>query len=295
MKLLSTHKELVELLKRPEYKFEMPERHYIEEYEKCNFAAPFKAMTLFDDMLEETGRVPEPQEYLDRTIQMTKENFYHNSPEGKLYLNKGTKGRGISTNYLQWSDSMEKAVRWRAGRTYRSMLAEYSALLHFKDVFPNSLILAGDLMDFVAGVDITILDRDLNISIQAHITKESPWAEKNISDKLTRTSGRYGYGGRYYPWEREWSDAHIIVAYNENPSPFPTNEIQSSMNVNGNILFKEEFIRDLSAQAVKQTDETFMNNGMVRFDNYLKKYGISKQGARGLIIYEEGKANFVSM
>lgn len=273
--------ELRQLLNGWDYDFEMPDYKYIREFEKCNRWTHPDTLTLWDDILQETGYPPAPKDYLEQAFELTREFWHWDSDAGRI-SSKSYSGGQMQITYIAWTDDIEIAIKNRLARMYRSFMAEYSAQVILVDLFPDSVIMASSELDLVVGVDLAVLNKKHDSSFLVHVTKQTEWTESNIRNKAMKKMWLKDVGGRKHYYQREWNASHVVFGYTEEES-------DSTENINGHLIFRPDYVNDTALEAMAYGEQTYNDNEMVDFNNWLKKNHIKEHGARDMIVFKFGK------
>ena len=88
-------------------------------------------------------------------------------------------------NYLKWTPIVEKGIKQRLLRSYKSFINELHTELMIKELYPTYDIIRNDELDY-SGIDLLVRDRKNNIDHKIHITKNSDYA----IDFLFRKEGK---------------------------------------------------------------------------------------------------------
>lgn len=276
---IMTQSELKELLSTPEYQYKEEPRHYIKEFEQFNKWAPQEVYNLFDSLTEAAGGIPPNHNYyIDTGVQMTKEFWHSKSPKGRI-AKWQMAPNGWTATYLQWSENMEKAIRWRLSRMYQSMLLEYSALTITHEILPEAFLFNSKDIDLVFGVDLVVVLPNRNKIVYIHVVKESSWMWDNLKKKASREVPMYSKHNTKHMWQRSWGNSHLIMAYDF------TDE-EKTEEINGNRIFKEDYFEtNLFNKLIEGNLDTFnQQSEFSTFHNFLKDFKIKEDGISGMLI-----------
>lgn len=219
-----------ELLGQDQYNIIEVEKVKNASFEALNYYG--ETFTVFDDLLKELGRVPSQREYIQEYIWRAKAFFTDEEKvdsNGILWVTFGTTSR-----MFRWNEGLVKAIINRAGRTYQSLLVEYTTAQQLKNIFPNSKVVVSGLVDMAFGSDI-VLEMEGKITY-IHVFSNTYWGHKGFSNKAHRPGRATDIEGKRHCWKREWSVAH-------SPLAFGREEDNMTEIINGNPLFKEEALK----------------------------------------------------
>lgn len=252
---LKNYKEFIDLLNTEEYKAKKYEHVYHQELEQV---FDFGVITLFDDLINELGRVPSKSEYVEAgTIRA--EKFFKNKT---IYLYK------LKRNHdFEWDDKLKKAVQYRLARTYISYLIEKQVMLFAKEHY-DIKIASNQLIDQTFGVDLAIkLDKKL---YYIHITKDTQYSHNLIEEKGNRKCYIMANNKKHY-WTRDWKAGHHKLLYDNIDS-------YKMQSVNGNVIFNEEFLEKYFRDLFKNGEYDLANKNaeIYKFIMFLKKNGIKQ-------------------
>lgn len=278
---MNTIKDFEELISKPEYRFKMPENVYKRKFELCNHWTDPKIFDLWDNLTEKNGRIPTPEEYIEEGFEITRKHWFKRSVVGAYNTIIYTKGKKEAIT-LYWTEDKQKAIRWRLGKMYASFIAEESALISVAEVFPDSLVLTSKELDIVAGIDVAVVDRNRNKSIYIHVAKDNQWTEANIKTKAGKRMWLRDKNGRKQYHQRQWNSAHTVFGYTDYES-------NSTKNINGHLVFRKEYIEQQGLNAMNNSSQTFLNNELVSFDNWLREKYIDEEGVCSMITYKFGE------
>lgn len=269
--------ELTRLLQTEEYRFELPKRHYIKEFEDYNGWTCKRTLNLWENTLDKTGVPPTPNEYIEEGLRLTKKFWFKNSDEGRLAKHTML-SRSWVTTYLTWSEDIEKAVKWRLGRMYTSHMAEYSVLSIIHTDFPTVTLLSSSEIDLVLGVDIVTINNMTKKIAYIHITKDGKYAEAGIKRKGQKIVYLKSKNGKKHYWNRQLTDSHLVLLYDSFKSDKTT-------IVNGHCLFAREFIvKKLASKFEEDIDLSTEENELQKFHAYLVGNKINKGGIKKMIV-----------
>lgn len=220
-----------ELLGQDLYNIVEVEKVRNASFEALNYYG--EIFTVFDDLLKGLGRVPSQREYIQEYIWRAKAFFTDEEKvdsTGGLWIAFGT-----TYHLFRWNEALVKAIINRAGRTYQSLLVEYTTAQQLKNIFPNAKVVISGLVDVAFGSDI-VLEMDGKITY-LHVFSNTYWGHKGFSNKAHRPGKAKDREGKTHCWKREWSVAHTPLA-------FGREEDNMTEIINGNPLFKEEALKE---------------------------------------------------
>lgn len=233
-KQLLSINELEELLSREEYRFESPERCYVKKFEETNKWTDNKVLELFDTIIEETGLPPTPSEYMERAFQLTRDYWFLDSTKGRISNSKYRNGVW-QIEYLHWSEDMVKAIKWRLGRMYQSLMAEYSAVCIVHTLKPKAWLLSSSQLDLALGVDLVVMDKSDNKTVYVHVTKNTGWSFEALRDKGTKTVWLKNINNKKVYWQRRFTDSHVVFVYDVED----TETVEELEEINWNMQLEE--------------------------------------------------------
>ena len=143
----------------------------------------------------------------------------------------------------------------RAYGSYVSNIAEISYVLHLRSMLDEDRyeIVFNDKVDHILGVDIVVLDRYKDKARYIKVTKSSPFAEKKLIEKSTKTVRvKDTLTNFFVVFERRHIDA-IISLYNKD------NE-KTTENINDVLLFQEGYVKRQMSRERKNIDRDYYDS-----------------------------------
>ncbi len=196
---------------------EKQERIYVERYNS------FPVITLFDDLMNEYGEIPEQQFYID---------WYVFKSYEWIAAGKGNfKDKNGKWQKLKWTETVEKVLTDRASRAYYSRMMELYIIAVIKEFLPDINIYSNPILDIYGAVDIMLFNQKKNKVIYAHVLKES----KDSGNQLnTKSQDRRSF---YYinPETKERYDFMIDRDFTTHTS-ITYGKMEESRNLNGYIV-----------------------------------------------------------
>lgn len=196
---------------------EKQERIYVERYNS------FPVITLFDDLMNEYGEIPEQQFYID---------WYVFKSYEWIAAGKGNfKDKNGKWQKLKWTETAEKVLTDRASRAYYSRMMELYIIAVIKEFLPDINIYSNPILDIYGAVDIMLFNQKKNKVIYAHVLKES----KDSGNQLnTKSQDRRKF---YYinPETKERHDFMIDRDFTTHTS-ITYGKMKESRNLNGYIV-----------------------------------------------------------
>ena len=202
---------------------------------------------LFDDFVTALGRPPSQQEYIEAGAGMAKE-FFINQPTQYIYKIK-------SLYTFHWDEKLEKAVKYRLGRTYTSYLLEEQVKSYL--LKRGYTIYHNPLLDLNMGVDLVLQHQDRLYYI--HVAKNSPSSKRMIKEKGSRRSYKKVDNQKIY-YTRNWQAGHSLLLYN-------TNDTDRMQYINGNLLFNERYL-DVYFDKLLQSDDYDVLDGQSELEQF---------------------------
>lgn len=244
-----TIREYEEMLSKKEYKaITYPPHTYDSAFEDLMDYG--NITNLFDDLVDSLGRVPTQTEYVNAGVERSKRYF---TPENGD-INQGVQiivgnYRNQRMHTFYWNEPMlQTAVKKRLSRTYPSLLAEVGLIIYMREVRPDLFIAAHPDIDIILGVDAVAFDRKLDKALYFHVTG----ASSGGTSFLKKKAGRKGYAkradGTAAFYTRKELGGHVHLAFNK------FNEDISTKIINGNPVFKAEYLEKVLELAFKQDD-----------------------------------------
>nr|UVX52896.1 MAG: hypothetical protein [Bacteriophage sp.] len=148
---------------------ERQERTYLERYNS------FPVITLFDDLINEYGEIPDQQFYIDWYVFKCYE--WINDGKGN-FKDKNEKWRKF-----QWTETTAKVLADRASRTYYSRMMELYIIAVIKEFLPDINIYSNPILDIYGAVDIMLFNQKRNKVIYAHVLRESKDSRNQLAAK----------------------------------------------------------------------------------------------------------------
>lgn len=212
------------LLKQDDYRVEQYKLKYgrFEEFEEL-YSIGFVGAYLFDEMKKYDG-IPSQKEFVDEGTRIAIE-YFEEKPIQHLY-------RSNRDYVFRVDDRLINAIENRVARSYTSYILEeqVSEFLESYDVKQ----VKNTHVDVLFGSDITFVDRDAIYYV--HITKDNAWS-KDLVKRKGNTSPYITFKGKKRYWKRNWKKGHHVLTYGD--------RFDDRMTVvNGNLLFKEEYLRE---------------------------------------------------
>lgn len=223
-----TASEIRSLLLKPEYKAKYPvkinwtpdESKRVDFYENINsFGADVS--DAFEDMCDELGRIPTQDEFVERTVELTRE-----------WLIREKLKRNPNAMNLVFDDVLVQAIKNRQGRGYLSIVSEMYTVALIKEMYPEAKVYTHDMLDLIMGVDIVMEYKGKRFYI--HVYKNSYWGRTSFKNKEGR-GGMYGEGGVFIKFNRDFT-GDISLMYD----PMDTD---TTIYLNGVPLLTEDYIR----------------------------------------------------
>ncbi len=227
-KVMYSTQDIEELLCREEYATVPASARYNltkEEHEKVNV---YESVTsfgadiadLFEDLMEDLGRIPTQAEFIKKGVFLTKE-----------WWAAQTLRRNYQIYGVSWDKTIEQACKDRLGRSYLSIVNELHTTYLLKELFPAAKIITDDLLDLVMGVDIVMEYKSKRLYF--HVYKNSYWGKKAFISKEKR-GGMKNQEGTYIKYRRNFR-GDISLMYD-------TFNSDTTRIVNGIPLFTEDYI-----------------------------------------------------
>lgn len=188
----------------------------------------------FEKWYKQYKRIPTPQEFVALQMKDVRKNYNNEGWRKKYKIN------------FQWTPIVEKGIKCRLLRSYKSFINELHTELMIKDLYPKCDIIRDDELDF-SGVDLLVRDRKNKIDHNIHITKNSDYAIDFLFKKEGKELEFRGYKSKLYAKPR-WKKVnhslycdrdftgHTFLFYSENESEYVK-------KINGYPLFKESYIK----------------------------------------------------
>lgn len=214
--------------------------------------------SLFDDLVDELGRVPSQQEYINAGIERAKLFFTPRKDFGNGNIKYGdiTKGRTLTVGKKQYQRShtfywheeeLQKAVKKRLSRTYPSLLVEVGVIIYMRELFPDLVTAVSPEIDIILGVDAVAIDLKKDKAIYIHVTGASGGGTNFLNAKKNRWGYAKDANGKGHFYERKSNRGHIHIAYSK------FNEDATTQIINGNPVIKEEHLKNIIEVAFQQT------------------------------------------
>lgn len=213
---------------------EKQERIYVERYNS------FPVITLFDDLINEYGEIPEQQFYVDwyvfkcyEWIAARKANFKDKDGKWKR---------------LEWTEVAAKVLADRASRTYYSRMMELYIIAVIKEFLPDINIYSNPILDIYGAVDIMLFNQKKNKVIYAHVLKESKDSRNQL---VAKSQDRR----KFYYINPETKERHDFVIDRDfsTHTNITYGNVKQSRNINGYVVplpiyivgqVRKEFNRD---------------------------------------------------
>lgn len=223
-----TASEIRSLLLKPEYKTKYPvkikwtpdESRRVDFYENINsFGADVS--DAFEDMCDELGRIPTQDEFVERTVELTRE-----------WLVREKFKRNPNAMNLVFDEVLVQAIKNRQGRGYLSIVSEMYTVALIKEMYTEAKVYTHDMLDLVMGVDIVMEYKGKRFYI--HVYKNSYWGRAAFKNK-ERRGGMYGEGGMFIKFNRDFT-GDISLMYD-------SMDTDTTIYLNGVPLLTEDYIR----------------------------------------------------
>lgn len=213
---------------------ERQERTYLEKYNS------FPVITLFDDLVNEYGEIPDQQFYIDWYVFKCYE--WINDGKGN-FKDKNEKWRK-----LQWTETTAKVLADRASRTYYSRMMELYIIAVIKEFLPDINIYSNPILDIYGAVDIMLFNQKRNKVIYAHVLRESKDSRNQLAAKSEDRR-------KFYYINPETKERHDFVIDRDfsTHTNITYGNVKQSRNINGYIVplpiyivgqVRKEFNRD---------------------------------------------------
>lgn len=206
-------------------------------------------ITLFDDLIKQTKRIPTQKEYIDAGIIIC-QNFW---AENQYTLN--------TINGYPFTKGVKLGCMNRLARTYTSKIVELHLELLLKDL--GFKVISHPLIDSVMGVDIVAED-DLK-RYYIHVTTSTKGhyhAEKSVKVKEKR--GKFKVGEAWVVFGRDFT-GDCILCY-EYGMPFTDG---STKWINNNPVFNKEYIKNYFAlRKLSETRGELLSNPNSKLDYF---------------------------
>ena len=235
-----TTEEMINLLKGTEYQTKEYNCTYIHDFEISNYFGDIH--NIADELLHELGRFPTQDEFVALGVERAKEYFTTDvNADGYKVAYVKTRSKG-KTVHLKWSEALKANVMNRLARTYNSQLVEYTTAIQIKQILnkagESQYKVGMDLkVDLLMGVDLVVADKERDKVIYIHIIKNTKNSKKSLQGKRNKNLYAIGFGRLKCYWKRTWTDSHVAFA-------FDVEESDSTMIVNGNPIFKPEWLEN---------------------------------------------------
>lgn len=139
----------------------------------------------FEKWHKQFRRIPTPQEFVAMQMQDIRKNF--SNPVWK---------RNHKIDF-SWTPIVEKGIKNRLLRSYKSFINELHTELLLKELYPSIDIKRSDELDF-SGIDILAYNRKTKVEHKIHITKASEYAITYLFKKEGKELEFRGYGSTLY-------------------------------------------------------------------------------------------------
>lgn len=189
----------------------------------------------FEKWFRQWGRIPTPQEFVAMQMQDIRKNYENEAWKRRYKIN------------FEWTATVEKGIKQRLLRSYKSFINEIHTELSIMELFPNLKIERSDELDY-SGIDILAIDKKNNVQHKIHITKASEYAIDFLFKKEGRELHFRGYQDKLWAvptWkmnnhaiykERSFK-GHTFLLYTEHK----TDDVKV---VNGYPLFTQEYLKN---------------------------------------------------
>lgn len=190
----------------------------------------------FDKWYKQFKRIPTPQEFMALQLKDIRANF------------SNTAWKRNNNIKFTWTDTVEKGIKNRILRSYKSFIIELHTELLISELFPKYQIMRDGELDY-SGIDLLVKDRKNKVDHFLHITKNGEYAIDYLFKKEGRSLEFRGYGESL--WARpEWKKSnhaiysnrsftgHTFLLYDESGKGCGSCKL-----VNGYPLFTDEYIK----------------------------------------------------
>lgn len=151
----------------------------------------------FEKWFKKWGRIPTPQEFVAMQMQDIRKN----------YSNEGWK-RKYNVQF-KWTATVEKGIKQRLLRSYKSFINELHTELIIKEMFPHVKIVRNDELDY-SGIDLLVVDKKNQVEHKIHITKASEYAIDFLFKKEGKEIEFRGYTNKLWAVPRWKKLNHAI-------------------------------------------------------------------------------------
>lgn len=197
----------------------------------------------FEKWFRQWKRIPTPQEFVAMQMQDIKRNYSNEAWRRKYKIS------------FAWTPIVEKGIKQRLLRSYKSFINELHTELLIKELYPSVEILRSDELDF-SGIDIYVRDRKSGIEHKIHITKNSEYAIDFLFKKEGRALEFKGYGNSLFA-RPNWKKSNHSI-YKDRSFKGHTFFLYSEVNssdikmVNGYPLFTMSYVnRKMEADRIR--------------------------------------------
>lgn len=261
-----TIEELRELLESKEYKYRVAKKVNYSAFEQLRSYGKGIA-TLFDDLIEDLGRIPTQDEFIRAGLVRCQE-FFTDVSKVKNDGSRWFKINGESWFQANWwkDKKLRLACAERLSRTYPSKIVEVATQIQMRDLFPEVEVVINDDLDFILGVDLAVIDVEADKTIYFHI---SSYNGRNwIKTKALRGGTCIDRNGKKNIFKRDFSKGHEALLYTLEESE--TTEI-----INGNPIFKESYLEDMmyicfDMEVLKNVDSAEKPSQIANLVNWVK-------------------------
>lgn len=192
---------------------------------------------LFDDYVAKNGIAPTMKLYVEQYKKVAKDFFTKDADfNGFKVVSQYSKNKGFYEDCkYKWNSDLANAVELRAKNSYQSYLVEWTTAQQIKRLYPDIKIIHGSTIDRVFGADL-VLSLPTKKMIYVHVFSNTEWGWKGYHIKSKR-KGYYDKQKTKLYWDRDWHKGHECLT-------FDRYETATTQIINGNVLFKDEFIKD---------------------------------------------------
>ena len=189
----------------------------------------------FEIWYKQFKRIPTPQEFLVLQLQDLKNNMKNPSWRAKNYAN------------FEFTPAVEKGIKHRILRSYKSFIIELHTVLAVQEIFPDLKVITNAELDF-AGVDLLVKDHKNKIEHSIHITKASEYAIDFLFKKEGRSLTFRGYGSKLYARPKWTNINHCIYKHRDFTGHtfllyYTQGQYEIMQYINGYPLFRMEYIK----------------------------------------------------
>jgi len=237
----------------------------------------FYAPTVFDKLYKELGRIPTHREFIVAGMEQAAKFFCDGEKlkDGKRWF-KLKSHEGLYWHGFDWADTrLQKKVLERIARSYHSVVAEETAKLSIKHLYPDLVILEDERLDKTLGTDIVAVD-DINLKvIYFHVFRNSPSGESTFKRK------RLGKGKLYNHEQKELKEYQRSYDYSHQPLRFDDETTKNTLMI-GNVPFFTAKYIEQQVQEAYYNAHLLDSSHLLSFHNWLIRNGFD--GVNGMDI-----------